>query len=457
MMMTRVSLYRYGWNMSLFVGMLMIGLSVQAVDKPSSALDDYIAKDDGKFAWEIHETAKLDGVTVYDFTLTSQQWREYVWKHQLTLMVPDKMLAGKTALLFVSGGSIRDGVPKRSSLTGDDSKRFAQMAMACAAPVAALKQTPNQPLFDDFYEDEIISYTFDQFLKTKDPEWPLLLPMVKSAVKAMDALQEFSKKELDDQIEKFVIAGGSKRGWTTWLTGANDKRVAAIGPMVIDVLNMQPQMDYQLTAWDEYSIQIQDYTEKGIQQKMSTDEGADLLAIVDPYSYRDRLTMPKLIFIGCNDPYWPVDAIKFYWDDLKGEKYIHYVPNAGHDLGDGEQAIRALAGFFAETAHGMKHPKLEWKLTESDGKAGLTVSSEAPAQSIRVWYATSSDRDFRNNLWQSNKMKADSYTTTIPIPYPKKGYLAAYGEVEFKSEAVGEYTKSTRMFVFDSNGCVDEK
>lgn len=459
MMTHQVWFSQVGRAISLCLGFLMISVCAHASVKASDALDAYVNKDDGKYAWEVHETAKLKGITVYDLTLTSQQWRETVWKHQLTLFVPETMVSGKTALLFITGGSIKNGDINRSSLTGDDAQRFSKLAMASGAPAAVLKQTPNQPLFGDMTEDEIISYTFDKFLNDRDPEWPLLLPMVKSAVKAMDALTELSKKELKEPIEKFVISGGSKRGWTTWLTGAYDstheKRVAAIAPMVIDVLNMKPQMDYQLTAWDEYSIQIQDYTEKGIQQKMSTDEGADLLAIVDPYSYRERLTMPKLIFIGCNDPYWPVDAIKFYWDDLKEEKYIHYVPNAGHDLGDGEQAIKALAGFFAETVKGQKHPKLEWKLTESDGKAGLTVSSEAPAQTIRVWYATSSDRDFRNNLWQSQKMKADSYTSTIPIPYPKKGYLAAYGEVEFKSEAVGEYTKTTRMFVFDANGLVD--
>lgn len=437
----------------------MASVVAQAAEKGSGALDAYVNKDDGKYAWEIHETANLKGVKVYDLTLTSQQWRQYLWKHQLTLFVPEKQVSTKSALLFITGGSIKNGVVKRSSLTGEDAQRFATVAVSCGAPAAVLKQTPNQPLFGDMTEDEIISHTFNEYLKDRDPEWPLLLPMVKSAVKAMDALQELSKKELSEPIEQFVISGGSKRGWTTWLTGAYDskhqKRVAAIAPMVIDVLNMKPQMDYQLEMWDEYSLQIQDYTEKGIQQKMSTDEGKDLTTIVDPYSYRDRLTMPKLIFIGCNDPYWPVDAIKHYWDDLKGEKFIHYVPNAGHDLGGGEQAIRALAGFFAEVVTDKDHPKLEWQLKQGDGKAGLVVSSESPAQAIRVWYATSSDRDFRNNLWQSKKMKIDSYTTTIPIPFPKKGYLAAYGEVEFTSEAGGEYTKTTRMFVFDTDGLID--
>ena len=59
--------------------------------------------------------------------------------------------------------------------------------------------------------------------------------------------------------------------------------------------------------------------------------------------------MPKMIFIGTNDEYWPVDAIKNYINDIPGENYIHYVPNAGHGLGDGQQALTALSAFFGIT------------------------------------------------------------------------------------------------------------
>ena len=43
--------------------------------------------------------------------------------------------------------------------------------------------------------------------------------------------------------------------------------------------------------------------------------------------------MPKMIFMGTNDPYWPVDAVKNYIDSIPGDNHICYTPNAGHDLG----------------------------------------------------------------------------------------------------------------------------
>ena len=84
--------------------------------------------------------------------------------------------------------------------------------------------------------------------------------MTKTAYKAMDAVQEFAARQLDRQVNRFLVSGASKRGWTTWLTGAlQDPRVEAIAPMVIEMLNMPASLDYQKQVYGEYSEEINDY------------------------------------------------------------------------------------------------------------------------------------------------------------------------------------------------------
>jgi PhoPQ-activated pathogenicity-related protein len=56
----------------------------------------------------------------------------------------------------------------------------------------------------------------------------------------MDIFEIFAINALRIPIQKFVLAGESKRGWATWLAGALDDRdrVAAIVPIVFNGLNM---------------------------------------------------------------------------------------------------------------------------------------------------------------------------------------------------------------------------
>jgi PhoPQ-activated pathogenicity-related protein len=51
-----------------------------------------------------------------------------------------------------------------------------------------------------------------------DPSILLRLPMTKAAYKAMDAITDFASKKGFANIKKFMLAGYSKRGWTTWTT-----------------------------------------------------------------------------------------------------------------------------------------------------------------------------------------------------------------------------------------------
>ena len=421
----------------------------------ASPLLDYLSKEEPVYEWKLADSQQVEGMDVHTILLTSQTWQEYVWKHQLTIVVPQDMRNPDTCLLFVTGGSAdpETGQPRMRDLSNDEIRMIGQVAQGSGSPAAVLFNVPRQPIFNGLVEDEIISLTFQKYMETGDPTLPLLFPMVKSAVKAMDALQELSEQEMESGIGEFVVCGGSKRGWTTWLTGASDERVAAIAPMVIDMLNWDKHIPYHLEMWDRYSPQISDYTEKSLPQMLKTERGEDLKQMVDPYAYREHYTMPKLIMIGANDPYWPLDSIKWYFDDLPGPKFIHYTPNAGHGLGDGRMAIESLTGFFATEAAGMEHPKLEWSVEETADGFKFELHTGEGIQAIRLWETTSSDRDFRNNLWTVADTIGDPQAVnSMVLPYPDKGYHAFIAEARFESPAGGTYGKCSQVMILTPGG-----
>jgi PhoPQ-activated pathogenicity-related protein len=280
-----------------------------------------------------------------------------------------------------------------------------------------------------------------------------LLPMVKSAASAMTAIQEYGKDKYDVSVEKFVVTGGSKRGWTTWLSAVADDRVAAIAPIVIDTLNFAPQMKHQLEAWGEFSEQIADYTTKGLVDVMVKKPDVPLWAWVDPYTYRNKLSLPKLIINGTNDRYWTVDATSLYWNDLVGEKHIRYVPNAGHGLDGGrEGALATLAAFARHTAAGTPMPQLAWEYQDGEGQVQVRIMATAAPKSVRIWQALSGTKDFRDARWQSTEVMlqpgggsgADGPRYVGTVDKPASGYVAYFGEATFADGPL-EYCLSTLL------------
>ena len=148
--------------------------------------------------------------------------------------------------------------------------------------------------------------------------------------------------------------------------------------------------------------------------------------MMDPYTYRQQLKLPKLLINGTNDPYWVVDAMRFYWSDLVGPKYVLQVPNAGHDLGGGvEYALQTLAAFFIHAATGKELPKLDWD-NSKDYELKLTSSSK-PAQ-VRLWTAQSDNKDFRQSKWTATEVSANESVYLAKINKPDKGHIAYYLE-----------------------------
>jgi PhoPQ-activated pathogenicity-related protein len=418
---------------ALFLGHVA---SVQA-----SALDDYIAKPDSSFQWKVAAREDMNGLDVTTIDLTSQTWRGGTWTHKLYIGRPHEIRNPGIVLLRIAAGADKNAVPTAKFL-----------AEHSGAMVAILTDVPNQPLFGGKKEDQIIAYTFDQFARTGDETWPALLPMTKSAVRAMDAIQAWAQSEKLPPVEKFVVTGASKRGWTTWLTGAMDSRVAGIAPMVFDMLNMSAQCDWQKKVYGHPSEQIHNYTDLGLVDEMDKPDGAKLRAIVDPYSYAKLLHMPKLVILGTNDRYWTVDSPRHYWQQLPEPKLLFEAPGTGHKAGDTPGAIYALAAFFQMIADHQNLPGLEWQMNGNDS-GSISASCDRPAKQARLWTAFSPTRDFRDAKWTSQPLDMTSGNTKAAAAEkkPETGYSAMMIQVTFTAFSGEDYSLSTQVQVIPDN------
>ena len=412
-------------------------------------LQEYVRKPEAQFEWKLKNKidSEQSGDRIYDLHFVSQIWQENKWQHQLQVYRPVGVAPNSTMFLWVTGGS---AIPDYVWLG-------MELARKIRAPVAFLYHIPNQPLLDsNLREDDLIAETFVRYLNTKDENWPLLFPMVKSVVKAMDVLQAFGKKEWRAPIDKFIVAGASKRGWTTWLTAAVDPRVRAIAPVVIDTLNMREQMPRQLQAFGAYSSRLAPYSRRGLLPIPETPEGQRLLSMVDPWAYRERLTMPKLIINGTNDFYWATDALNLYWNGILADKWVLYVPNAGHNLRRQDRPqpdqlndlIDGLAAFSRHQISGTPMPNLSWKHESVNGKLRLTIAATPAPTGARLWIAQTPTTDFRTAKWSEQEVSLSNGKIVGEVTPPDKGHLAFFGEVDYEIDGL-RYHLSTQVQMTD--------
>jgi PhoPQ-activated pathogenicity-related protein len=409
-----------------------------------TALDRYVAAPDSHYAFARVAGLPSQNAAVTLLKLTSQQWltdREVtqpVWTHWLTVIRPSGALSSNIGFVFVTGGSSERKPP-------DEAPDWLEaLARDTRTVVAELRMVPNQPIVfaDDptrtpRSEDDFIAYTWDKYLRTGDERWPARLPMTKSVVRAMDAITAFCRSGegggLD--VKRFVVAGASKRGWTTWTTAAVDPRVVAIAPAVIDVLHVEPSFEHHWRAYGAWASAVDDYVKHGIMDWMGSRQFHALMQIEDPYYYRDRLTMPKLMVNAAGDEFFLPDSARFYFGELPGEKHLRYVPNTNHSL-DKTDAIQTVHAFYASVVAGRARPRFTWT-HEADGT--LKVVARDLPKDVRLWTATNPEaRDFRLDTIGA-AYHAEALSPSAPntwsarVAPPARGWTAYFMELTFDS------------------------
>ena len=420
-----------------------------------TALDRYVKAPDTNYSFRVALTIKGEGYTTYMIDMISQSWlttnevNRTLWQHWLTLVKPDK-LTSATGLLFIGGGGNRTEPPTKAN------EDVVQVALKTGTVATELRNVPNQPLIfageaKGRTEDALIAYTWDKFLRTGDEKWPARLPMTKAAVRALDTITAFCASDEGGKVtvDKFFVAGGSKRGWTTWTTAAVDNRVIAIAPIVIDLLNIQPSFHHHFEVYGFYAPAVGDYTRAKIMDWDGTPEYRALMKIEEPYQYRERLTLPKFIINASGDQFFLPDSAQFYFKDLPGVKYLRYVPNADHSL-KGSDAWMTLLACYSAVLKDTRLPQFSWSL-EADGSIRVKVDDKPG--SVKLWQATNAEaRDFRLDTildsWKSTDLKDEGGGTYVAkVNKPAKGWTAFFAELTYPSDSGAPFKFTTQVRV----------
>jgi PhoPQ-activated pathogenicity-related protein len=379
--------------------------------------------------------------------LTSAEVDKPEWRHWVTIYKPDR-ISTSTALLYVDGGDNSPTPPAPDPL-------MMLLSAQAGAVVVDLGQVPNEPLTfagesQPRTEDAIIAYTWDRYLRTGDERWPARLPMTKAAVRAMDAVTAFLAALPDGSlaVKNFVVAGASKRGWTTWSVAQVDPRVVAIAPVVIDTLNVSAVFESQWRAYGFWAPAVQDYVDMGIVNWFGTPQMASLLEIEDPYQYRERLALPSFQMSATGDQFFLPDSPRYYFSDLPGEKYLRFVPNVDHGMAS-LAAIENLISWFRAVTQNYPRPRFYWR---ADRQAGTLIVRvvDTPSQ-VLLWQASNPKaRDFRLETigpsWTSTPISGTNgiYTVTVGAT---QGWSAFFVELTFPGPADTPLVFTTEVVV----------
>lgn len=403
-----------------------------------TALDGYVNTADDAFAFEPAGTREFRGGTVHGFILTSQRWQDEsrveqpLWRHAVQVFVPAEQRA-RHAVLYIDGGSSRTQPLAQDLFSG----AMEQISTQLGAVVVRLTNVPNQPfVFADGrarWEDDTIAESWKLALEANDESLILQLPMVKSAVAAMDMTDQLAGEGLFDPPAGYMVTGASKRGWTTWLTAAVDTRVSAIAPLVIDILHMEKVFPQQKAAYGFYAPPLRDYTSRGLIGLLGTPDAERLIAVVDPFRYRDRLTMPKYVVNAANDEFFLLDGSRFSYDDLPGPKGLWVVANAGHAVITRPDVVPSVVAFFDMVERNEPLPETEFSL--QDGTVRFSASDD-PARVLSYRAVNETARDFRTvsvglGAFEPTPLDAEDGIYHAPVPAPESGFAATIIEAWF--------------------------
>ncbi|CAF1342356.1 unnamed protein product [Adineta steineri] len=450
----------------------------------ATPLDDYVNTPDPMFSWKRLQTYPFPTYTLFILNMTSQRWfddslsSQPIWWHYMAITVPKNIRRYKTAFLLVNNGDNTNPVPTNNPMT--------DLAISSSSVTATIWQIPNQPF--QFWadpleklrrEDALVAWTWKQYFDTNgmDPTILLYFPMTKAVVRAMDTIEQFLLQERITVPQEFVVGGASKRGWTTWLTAAVDNtRVVAAVPIVMDLLNIRPNMmSHYRSLGGGWTFALDDYYEMNITRQMNSAITDKLAEMIDPYSYLDRYSKTKIFQLqGAGDEFFLLDCENFFWNELQaatGGSHLRRIPNTGHNIRGYEES---LSSFYLSAADRVPLPSMKWTRTMngthgfihvtidfSSGKPKPTTVSAYQARTTKL-DQTTGNLVANPIVWantgvqfQGQSGTTASYSLTVSIP--TDGYwLATFIQATFDGRQGTTLTLTTETLILPNTYPVKE-
>jgi len=289
-----------------------------------------------------------------------------------------------------------------------------------------------------------------------------------AAMAAMRAVQEYTEHAQIASIDGWLVAGASKRGWTTWNVGAVNcpscPKIVGIAPIVPIAPAIKEGLHHMWQAYGNWTFAFQDYLDVNLTRQLDDPGFEDLLRVEDPVYFMDRLeNIPKMVIVSSDDEFMMMEWTRLWWDRLQGEKHLLIANNAEHSMATGiVQLLESIANFANSVFQSGTRPTFDFDINMTSGVIEVRIPKSQAHGKVVLRHAktlSSKRRDFR---WAaapdaSGNCKAPTFkvkslcaqpivwtgTTLDPdsagvyrasIPAPEHGWAGLFVEVYFPSD-----------------------
>jgi len=418
----------------------------QAEEKLSLNLDIFDPKEifdpktlEMRFATQEEEKSRgvIINVTVVSFH--SIDWMGNKWYHRGVIFQPVGRKSEYAAIVFGGMGGEPESFLEEFGL---------KAAAEAGIPVFIVTDVPFMPQFGIKDEEELLTFSLEKYFETGDIRWPLPYPMAAAYMRAATLLNYL----LNSHPTKFILSGGSKRGWASCIAAAADPRVVAIAPRSFAGFDLEALIDTHLEVYGELKGSLKSLYTSRLIEKINTSLWDDFVKYYDPINVMKRKDLRVMLLVGTNDALNPLSIEGTYQETYPGKLYVAYVPSASHtSLHSSIEAEIAWRMFLKHIVLGEPIPEVTSIDTlSSNGKIDFSVKIDdngAAIDRIELWYAYSKTKDFTQVKWNSVMMSENRKIYTATISSKEGEFVGIFVAVWPTSAGIMGYVTSSAMIL----------